>query len=223
MPGPQQYKSVADLPAVVPVFPLTGILLLPRARLPLNVFEKRYLALVDAALAGYRLIGMIQPRTPGQDMASKPALAEIGCIGRITEFSETEDDHYLMTLTGIARFHVAGERETGAPYREVAADYSAFAGDLTPGPDEVVPRGRLFQALKPYLSERALQTDWKSIEEAPSEMLINSLAMLCPFEPGEKQALLQARDLKERADALIALIEFANAASLKASGKQAIH
>jgi uncharacterized protein len=223
MAGPPRYTSIVDLPAIVPVFPLTGVLLLPRARLPLNVFEKRYLALVDAAMAGHRLVGMIQPRTPGQDMEPDPALAGTGCVGRIVEYSETDDDRYLITLTGIARFHVVAERETEAPYREVTADYAAFPGDLTAPADDAIPRVRLFAALKPYLSERAMQTDWKSIEGAPSEMLVNSLAMLCPFEPGEKQMLLEARDLAERVEALTALIEFANAASPGAGGKPPIH
>lgn len=218
-----RYSTIADLPVIVPVFPLTGVVLLPRARLPLNVFEQRYLALVDAALSGDRLIGMIQPKTPGEDMAPNPALAEIGSIGRISEYSETDDGRYLIGLTGIIRFRVAGERETRRPFREVAADYSDFVDDLVENPDLPIARDRLLMALRPYLSERQMQTDWKMLEQAPSEMLVNSLSMLCPFQPGEKQALLEAKDLKERADALIALIEFANATAAAMSGRQPIH
>jgi Lon protease-like protein len=224
MPAPRRYRTIADLPAVIPVFPLTGVLLLPHTRLPLNIFEPRYLAMVDAAMDHYRVIGMIQPRTQGEDMAKKPALADVGCLGRITEYSETDDGHYLITLTGIARFHVSGERELGTPFRQVAADYASFIRDLSSTEDHPpIARGRLLAALKPYLSDRAMQTDWKSIEEAPPEMLVNALCMLCPFEPNEKQALLEAPSLKERADALVTLIEIANASAIPSGGKPSIN
>jgi Lon protease-like protein len=129
MPAPRRYRNISDLPAVIPVFPLTGVILLPRTKLPLNVFEPRYLAMVDAAMDHYRLIGMIQPRAAG-DKAKNPPLASVGCVGRITDYSETDDGRYLITLTGIARFQVSGERDSRTPYREIAADYTLFAADL---------------------------------------------------------------------------------------------
>jgi len=219
----RHYQSVADLPAVIPIFPLTGVLLLPRARLPLNVFEKRYLALVDAAMDSHRLIGMIQPKTAGQDMVPKPDLSDTGCVGRIVEYSETEDGRYLITLAGVARFRIAGERVARTPFRQVAADYEPYTDDMNTADDTVIPRDRLLAALKPYLKEREMKTDWSSIQEAPAETLINALSMMCPFEPRDKQALLEAQRLKDRAEALITLIEIANASSVTGSGKQPIH
>jgi len=229
MHAPRRYRSTGDLPAVIPVFPLTGVLLLPRTRLPLNIFEPRYLAMVDSAIGSYRLIGMIQPKVAGEeeDSHKKPALTSVGCAGRIVEFSETDDGRYLITLLGIARFRVAGERDSQAAFRQVAADYSDFAPDLKLEPEVVaesaVSRDKLVKALKPYLTEHAMQTDWKSIEEAPAETLINALSMLCPFDAREKQALLEAPSVKERADALIALLEMANAGSIGRGPKQPLH
>src|SRR5882672_476000 len=223
MPAPRRYRNIADLPAVIPVFPLTGVLLLPRTRLPLNVFEPRYLAMVDAAMDHYRLIGMVQPRAASAEGTRNPALADVGCVGRITEYSETDDGRYLITLSGIARFQISGERESQAPYRQVAADYTFFASDILSTQDPPIPRARLLSALKPYLSDRSMQTDWKSIEDAPAETLVNALCMLCPFEPTEKQALLEAPGLKERADALITLIEIANASAIPSGGSPSIN
>jgi uncharacterized protein len=210
---PRRYRTISDLPAVIPVFPLTGVLLLPHARLPLNVFEPRYLAMVDAALSGYRVIGMIQPRKPGEDMAPRPALADVGCAGRIVEYGETDDGRYVITLAGLARFRVAGERDGGQPYREIAADYAAFADDLRQDAEPELAREPLLGALKPYLVGRGLATDWETLEQAPVKMLVNALTMICPFDPEEKQALLEATTVKDRADALLALIEIANASS----------
>jgi len=212
MSAPRRYRNISDLPAVIPVFPLPGALLLPRSRLPLNIFEPRYLAMVDAAMDSYRMIGMVQPKDANADLAKAPALADVGCAGRIVDYSETDDGRYQITLLGIARFQLAGERDTGTPYRQVAADYSPYTDDLSTASDPPIARERLMVALKPYLKERAMQTDWKSIEEAPSEALVNALSILCPFDPKEKQALLEAPTLKERAEALIVLLEFANAA-----------
>ena len=223
MPAPRRYRNISDLPAVIPVFPLTGVLLLPRTRQPFHIFEPRYLAMVDAAMDEYRLIGIVQPRNPGEDMAKKPALADVGCVGRITDYSETDDGHYHITLAGIARFHLSGERETTTPFRQVAADYTLFADDLLSREDPPIARERLLTALKPYLSDRSMQTDWKSIQEAPAETLVNALCMLCPFEPSEKQALLEAPGLGERADALIALIEIANASAIPSGGSPSIN
>jgi len=219
MTPPKRYRTHSDLPTVIPVFPLTGVLLLPRARLPLNIFEPRYLAMIDAAMSGNRVIGMVQPKVPGGEKSRRPPeLAEVGCVGRIVEYSETEDGRYLITLLGLSRFRIAGERDDDTPYRQVAADYSAFSGDFETeaAPDGV--RDRLVAALRPYLREREMQTDWSTIEEAPADTLVNALAMLCPFEPQEKQALLEAPSLKARAEALIALLEMANAASPGSSG-----
>jgi Lon protease-like protein len=223
MPAPRRYRTIADLPAIIPVFPLSGVILLPRARLPLNIFEPRYLAMVDAAMDHYRVIGMIQPRTSAHEGEKTPGLADVGCLGRIVEYSETDDGHYLITLAGIARFQVSGERETQAPFRQVAADYTLFAEDLLSTEDPPIARDRLLHALKPYLSDRAMKTDWKSIEDAPAETLVNALCMLCPFEPGEKQALLEAHDLKARSDALITLLEIANASAMPSGGSPTIN
>ena len=214
--------STAALPAVLPIFPLTGVLLLPRGRLPLNIFEPRYLAMTRHALANGQMIGMIQPQDGAGDEGDPP-LCRTGCMGRITEFRETDDGRYLITLTGIARFHVSGERETTTPYRQVAADYTRFAADLLSTEDPPIARDRLLAALKPYLSDRSMQTDWKSIEEAPAETLVNALCMLCPFDSSEKQALLEAPGLRERADALITLIEIANASAIPSGGSPSIN
>jgi Lon protease-like protein len=204
------YNTLDDLPSIINVFPLTGVLLLPRGQLPLNVFEPRYLALVDSALSGDRLIGMIQP-TQNEEKVLKPALSTTGCAGRITGFRENDDGRYLITLTGVCRFRMAEELATQTPYRRVTADFAPFVGDLNPADESDFPRERLLTALKEYLARRDLKADWKSVLSAPPETLINALAMLCPFEPAEKQALLEAPSWPERVDTLIALLEMANA------------
>src|SRR5579863_4806782 len=129
MSAPRRYRSIADLPPVIPIFPLSGVVVLPRTRLPLNIFEPRYLAMVDAAMDGSRVIGMIQPRDPAEEKLKRPALAQVGCVGRVTEYSESDDGRYLITLTGISRFHVAAEREVSTPFRQIAADYALFSRD----------------------------------------------------------------------------------------------
>ncbi len=204
------YNKLDDLPSTLDVFPLSGVLLLPRGQLPLNVFEPRYLALVDAALSGTRLIGMIQP-TQNEEKVLKPALAAIGCAGRVTGYRENEDGRYMITLTGVCRFRVVEELATETPFRRVKADFKPFLGDLAPSDEANFPRERLVTALKDYLSRRDLKADWKSVLSAPPETLVNALAMLCPFEPAEKQALLEAPGWAERVDTLIALLEMANA------------
>jgi Lon protease-like protein len=206
-----RYNSIEDLPATLGIFPLTGVLLLPRGQLPLNVFEPRYLALVDAAMSGARLIGMIQP-TEHEDKALKPALTSVGCVGRVTSYREAEDGRYLITLTGICRFRVAEELPMVSAYREVRPDYAPFIGDLVSGNEVDFPRERLLAALKDYLSTRDLKADWRSVVSAPAETLVNALAMLCPFEPAEKQALLEAPGWAERVDTLVALLEMASIA-----------
>ncbi len=213
-----RYRNLADLPAVIPVFPLAGALLLPRGSLPLNIFEPRYLAMIDAAMVGKRIIGMIQPRNPDDENVS-PMLAEVGCAGRITSYAETDDGRYLISLTGIARFRIVEERDTATPFRQVVADYTPFSGDLRPRDAEAtIARERLIDALKPYLAVRNMQTDWQSVLEAPAEMLVNALAAICPFAPAEKQALLEAPDVPERAEMIIALIEMANARAARPAG-----
>jgi Lon protease-like protein len=208
-----RYEGIADLPETIAVFPLAGVLLLPRGQLPLNIFEPRYLAMIDATMAGGRVIGMIQP-VETEEQALKPALSTVGCAGRITAYRESDDGRYLITLTGLCRFRIAGEVADGTPFRQVRADYTSFADDLIAPPEEAdFPRDRLITALKTYLSRRDLKADWKSVMGAPAEALVNALAMLCPFEPPEKQALLEARDWGERVAILTALLEMAGAAA----------
>jgi Lon protease-like protein len=207
---PRPYRTLDDLPQTLAVFPLTGALLLPRGNLPLNVFEPRYLAMVDDAIASSRLIGMIQPSEP-EERTLKPALSQVGCAGRITGFKETEDNRYLITLTGLCRFRVASEIAAETAYRQVVPDYSAFAGDLVVDEQSDFPRDRLIAALKDYLTRRDLKADWRSVINAPAETLVNALAMLCPFDPAEKQAILEAPGWNERVATLVALLEMSGA------------
>ncbi|HEX6859465.1 MAG TPA: LON peptidase substrate-binding domain-containing protein [Caulobacteraceae bacterium] len=200
------YAKADDLPRVIPVFPLDGALLLPGGRLPLNIFEPRYLNMIDDAMAGERIIGMIQTR-PGGDR-EKPRLAPVGCAGRITAFAETDDGRYLITLTGVCRFKPVQELELSAPYRQVTPDFECYEADLTAPPAEgLLDRTMFFDALKAYLDGRGLEIDWESARQAPPDALINSLASGLPFDPAEKQALLEAYSLADRRDALIALLE----------------
>jgi Lon protease-like protein len=208
----KSFTSLDDLPMTLPVFPLTGAVLLPRGQLPLNVFEPRYLAMIDTALAGARFIGMIQP-VEHEETVLTPALSRVGCAGRITGFRETEDNRYLITLTGICRFRVAEELIADSPFRQVRPDYTSYLDDLIEDSNEHFPRDRLLGALKAYLSHRDLKADWKAVTNAPPETLVNALAMLCPFEPAEKQALVEARNWRERVDTLVALLEIASTAS----------
>ena len=199
------YTKASDLPQVIPVFPLDGVLLLPHGMLPLNIFEPRYLNMVDDVMAGDRMIGMIQSR-PGGD-AERPALADIGCVGRVTSFSETPDGRYLISLTGVCRFRAGRELPFQTPYRQVHADYRAFEADLhAAGEDAAMHRDAVLAALKAYLAHRGMSVDWRMAEEAPMEALVNSLAMALPFEQAEKQALLEAVTLEAREAALIALL-----------------
>lgn len=206
-----RYSSVEDLPATLPVFPLTGAVLLPRGELPLNIFEARYLAMVDAALKGDRLIGMIQP-AEHEDRILTPALSKVGCAGRITSFRETEDARVLITLTGVCRFEVAEQLAVTTSYRQIRPNYARFLGDLVADSATDFPRDRLMVALKSYLSRRDLKADWRSVMEAPPEILVNALVMLCPFEPAEKQALVEAPSWPERVDTLVAILEMSAAA-----------
>lgn len=208
MSQPDAISETVALPTVIPVFPLAGVLLLPRAELPLNIFEPRYLEMVRDAMAGESIIGIIQPSE--DSAADEPPLFEIGCAGRITAFSETEDGRYLITLCGVQRFRVEEELHRTTPYRQVKVSYDAFAGDLmTPLAEAGVARERLIAVLKAYLAQRGLEAEWSAIESAPDETLVNALAMICPFRPAEKQALLEANSLTERTQSMIALMEFA--------------
>lgn len=198
-------RSPRELPAVIPVFPLPGAILLPKGLLPLNIFEPRYLRMVDDALAGQRLIGMIQPRE--SEPAARPPVYDVGCAGRITGFQETGDGRYLITLSGVMRFRVVEELGVTTPYRQVRADYSAFASDILEDASAAhIDRERLFDAMRDYFAAEGLSTDWKEAAGAPSEALVNSLAMGCPFAPNEKQALLEAGAVADRADCLVALM-----------------
>ena len=205
---PRYYHAFSDLPHSLPLFPLTGAVLLPRGQLPLNVFEPRYLEMVDYALQGDRLIGMIQP-TENEETVLKPGLSQVGCAGRIVSFRETDDNRYQITLAGLCRFRLTGEMESRTPWRAGFCDFAPYAGDLAQCRDEDFPRERLLAALKNYLTVRDLQADWKSVMTAPGEALVNALAMMCPFEPVEKQALLEAQSFQERASTLVALLEMA--------------
>ena len=210
-----RYHHLGDLPQTLAIFPLTGAVLLPRGQLPLNIFEPRYLQMVDAAMSGDRLIGMIQP-TEKEERSLKPALSAVGCAGRITAYTETEDNRYLITLTGVCRFRVEQELDAGTPFRQVKPDFSLYIGDLVADNNQKFPRDRLLTALKDYLNRRDLNADWQSVMSAPDETLVNALAMLCPFEPAEKQALLEAHDWIDRVDTLVALLEMSG--TLSSSG-----
>ncbi len=200
---------LTDLPDTIPVFPLPGALLLPRARLPLHIFEPRYLQMVDDTLkTRHRLIGMIQPREV--PTAAEKRLHAIGCAGRLTGFSETEDGRYMITLSGLSRFRVLQEVQGFPPYRRCQVDWAPFARDLGGAESDAGFRRAEFMAgLKRYFEAMELSTDWGSLKGADEELLINSLSMLCPFAPEDKQALLEAPSLTTRRETLVTLIEFA--------------
>ena len=200
--------ALADLPDVIPVFPLPGALLLPRARLPLNIFEPRYLAMLDDALkSDHRLIGMIQPF---ESRSPQPKLHSIGCAGRVTSLSETEDGRYLIALTGISRFRIGRELDGFTPYRRVEVEWADFAADLGPAEDAAeFCRKDFLAVLREYFQAVRLASDWDSLREAEPELLVNSLAIMCPFAVEEKQALLEAPRLSDRTETLLALMQFA--------------
>jgi Lon protease-like protein len=202
--------SLADLPETIPVFPLPGALLLPRARLPLNIFEPRYLAMLDDTLkTPHRLIGMIQPIVMPEGR-STARLHRIGCAGRVTAFQETEDGRYLITLSGISRFRMVEPQDGFTPYLRTRADWTSFGRDL--GRCEEDPdfdRARFIKVLARFFETAQLSSDWDSLKEADVELLVNSLSILCPFDPEEKQALLEAPTLANRRETLVTLMEFA--------------
>ena len=209
MPMNAEYQQPGDLAEVIPVFPLPGALLLPRGQMPLNIFEPRYLAMVDDALADrHRLIGMIQPDSAHPGPEQKPNLYRIGCVGRITQLAETGDGRYLIELTGVTRFRIVDEPAVLTPYRQCNVDYRPFADDfLARKGEEAVDRDALLKALASFLKANKLNADWDGIEKAPNEALVNALAMMSPYEAAEKQAMLEAPDLKTRAQILVALTE----------------
>jgi hypothetical protein len=221
MPMNTAYRGPEALPDEIPVFPLPGALLLPRGQMPLNIFEPRYLAMIDDALkSGQRLIGMIQPDPthPGPDK-DKPHLFRVGCVGKITQFAESGDGRYLIQLTGVARFRIEAELAVTTLYRRCKVTYQPFVGDFTArkGEDEV-DRKALLRTLSEFLKANNLKADWQGIENAPNEALVNALAMMSPYDTAEKQALLEAPDLKTRAEILIAVTEIELAKS-KTSGE----
>lgn len=215
-----RYRQPADLPEHIPVFPLRGAILLPRAALPLNVFEPRYLVMIDDVLRGDRIIGIIQPKSDVESPAGKSVpLKSVGCAGRLTAYQETDDNRLLITVTGIARFSVVDEVETEDPYRTCRVRFDEYGGDLVKGGgEEDVDRGTLLRVLKTYLDINAMKADWQSIHRAGNEFLVNTLSVISPYGAEEKQALLEARDLKSRAEVLIALAEMELASREGGSG-----
>jgi hypothetical protein len=207
---------LADLPSEIAVFPLTGALLLPRGRLPLNIFEPRYLAMTQDALGQGRLFGMVQPDARGK---SGPGLYRIGCLGRISSFSETDDGRLLITLIGVTRFRILEELPL-APggYRRVRADYADFFTDLLEAEPPLLDRPALLGALRPYFQARGIEANWDAVEQTPDALLVTMLAMVCPFDPPEKQALLEAAEGSERAEMLVALLRMGAAANMPNPG-----
>lgn len=208
----ERYRRIEDLPETLPAFPLRGVILLPRATLTLNVFEPRYLAMTDFALGGERLIGVVQPAREAGEDESPPGrnvvLRKIGCAGRIIAFNEGGDGRYLITLAGVARFELVRECSTEYPFRRLDIDFRNFAADLAWGRgEEEVDRVHLLATLKEYLRANNLTADWDRILGASNERLVNTLSVLSPYGPEEKQALLEAPSLKTRAEALVALAE----------------
>jgi Lon protease-like protein len=207
-------KKITDLPETIPVFPLPGALLLPRARLPLHIFEPRYLQMVEDCMKTQgRLIGMIQPRdvpVAQSGGGTEKRLHAIGCAGRLTGFSETEDGRYMITLSGMSRFRVVADADGFAPYRRCKVDWSPFARDIgDTEADRDFDRAAFMDLLGRYFQAMDLSTDWSSLKEAEPELLINSLSMLCPLAPEDKQALLEAPSLATRRETLVTLMEFA--------------
>ncbi len=217
-----RYRLSKDLPDTIPVFPLNGVILLPRSNLPLNIFEPRYLKMTDDVLGGNRLIGMIQPNRKSEPDMLKAApvpIRKTGCVGRITEFSEMDDGRMLITLTGVCRFETTEELENEQPYRTFHVEYNRYEDDLLPGFGETkVDRETLLTVLRTYLDIHELDADWESIHQSSNEFLVNTLSIISPYGPEEKQALLETRDLKTRSEVLIALAEMDIASGDDGSG-----
>ncbi len=217
MRQPRNYLDISALPQRFAIFPLARVLLLPGCPLPLNIFEPRYLAMIDDALSNDRVVGMIQPHAEqslsvapgGMSGQDRPALYNVGCLGRLTSFSETGDGRYHIILSGICRFEVREELPVTTLYRQVVADYTPYASDLASKDTSEVNRPALLGDLTNYLEQQKLSADWKAVENTPTEDLVNMLAMNCPFELSEKQALLEARNLQERSKILMTLLQMA--------------
>ena len=208
--GNKSYLKTADIPTIVPVFPLSGALLLPGGQMPLNIFEPRYLAMIDDALCGERLIAMVQPRFDAEPKAgSEDAdLCEMGCLGRITAFQESGDGRYLITLSGICRYRILHEVEGKNGYRQ--CEIAVYGADLSGEDDGAdVDREALLATFRKYLESNGMEADWDSVRKASNETLVTALCMMSPYGPAEKQALLEADDLKSRADTLVAITEIA--------------
>ena len=198
-----------NLPAALPIFPLTGVLLLPRGRLPLNIFEPRYVNMVIDSLAADRMFGMVQPsEANAESREGKPVVYTTGCAGRITHFEETDDGRFILSLKGVSRFAIVEEIPTIRGYRKCTVDWDRFRGDLAAAAAEF-DRQKLIGAVRSYFSVKGIEADWAAIERAEDEALVTSIAMLCPFDPPEKQALLEAADLTARAELLTAVVEMA--------------
>jgi Lon protease-like protein len=191
------------------VFPLPGALLLPRGQMPLNIFEPRYLAMIDDSLRdGHRLVGMIQPDPSHSGPANRPPLYQVGCVGRITQLAESGDGRYVLELTGVSRFRIEDELKVATSYRQCRVTYAPFADDFVARKGESeVDRKALLRALKDFMKANDLKADWQDIDKAPNEALVNALSMMSPYGPPEKQALLEAPDLKTRAELLVAITE----------------
>jgi uncharacterized protein len=202
-----RYRKATDLPKELPVFPLAGSLLLPRTELPLNIFEPRYIELFETAMAGNRIVGMIQP-VEGSD-GKRAKLESVGCAGRITSYTEGGDGRMMIMLTGISRFKVKKEIKSDLPYRVVQADYKPFAIDFVSSKATDVNRTGVLRAFRDYLEANNMTTNWDEVESVPNEVLVNSLSLMAPYPAAEKQALLEAQDVKARAEMLIALTELA--------------
>lgn len=217
------FPAIEDLPSEFPVFPLAGALLLPQGKLPLNIFEPRYLALVEDALASGRVIGMVQPDDNRPSAPTGPALYKVGCLGRLSSFSEADDGRYLITLTGMIRFSIGVELEMQRGYRRVRADLQRFRADLDgPPSSHGVDRDGLIQALRGYFTARGFDANWDAINEMPDDALVITLSMVCPFDPAEKQALLEAPGFGDRAATLLALLQMgAHSADDDRTGRQA--
>ncbi|MCG8490981.1 MAG: LON peptidase substrate-binding domain-containing protein [Sneathiellales bacterium] len=198
-------SGLEELPAILPVFPLTGALLLTTGQLPLNVFEPRYVDMVRDAMESHRVIGIIQPRDP-ENMVHEPPLYSVGCAGKICEFAETETDIFRITLEGMCRFQVTEEIERVTKYRQVKADYTPFEQDRVPPKERLVDRNALQGVLKHFLEFENEEEDWEALNSLADDNLVNSLSMICPFSPAEKQALLEAKNVLARAELLISLL-----------------
>jgi len=208
--GNRLYAATNDLPDTIPVFPLSGALLLPNGQMPLNIFEPRYLEMIDHAMAGERLIGMIQPKLDCSAATPVGDLCAVGCMGRITQYAETGDDRYIITLSGICRYRIVDEVASNTAFRQCRISFDDFGSDLDPrcGNDEI-DREKLICAFRNYLDANGMEADWESVHQASNCGLLTALAMMSPWGPAEKQALLEAPDQRSRAETLIAMTEIA--------------